>query len=73
MSLLNDWLRRRAAKRMAHRLASMLAIFYGGSEYYTIPQINVAYTSLRLSQKYIDIAYAAYLEFQEYADLTELS
>jgi hypothetical protein len=65
-----DWLRRRAAKQMAVRLATTLSTDYLGSEYYTVPQIQVAYAKLKLNPKFIDIAYAEYLDFESYSTLT---
>jgi len=35
MILLNSWLKRRAVKRMAHRLTGDLAASYGASKFYT--------------------------------------
>jgi hypothetical protein len=69
MSLLKDWLKRGAAKRMAGPLASFLATSYGSSQTYTPAQIRTAFSKLKLNAKYIDVAYAQYLDFDEYNNL----
>ena len=55
---------------MAGQLFAQLSTSYGGSEYYTVPQIRVAYRKLRLDPAYIDIAYAQFLDFEEYSKTT---
>lgn len=70
MAVLNGWLRRRAVKRMAHRLAGDLATSYGASKHYTVPQIEIAYRKIGINGKYIDVAFAEFLDFETYASLT---
>lgn len=71
MGILRDWLRGRAAKKMAVRLAALLSRSYLRSEFYTIPQIRVAFGKLKLNKKYIDLAYAQYLEFEVYSTVVK--
>ena len=58
---------------MAGRLSVLLVKSYSRSKVYTPAQIRVAYGKLKLNPKYIDVAYAQYLEFDEFAELTDLS
>lgn len=69
MSFLYDWLRCRAAKRMEMQLPAALSTSYGGSEYYTAAQIKSAFGALKLSPHHIDVAFAAYLDFETYSNL----
>jgi len=70
MGLLNVWLRRRAVKRMAHQLVGDLATSYGSSKHYTVPQIEFAYRKIGISEKYIDVAFAEFLDFETYTSFT---
>jgi hypothetical protein len=56
---------------MAAQLGATLSRSYLGSKYYTIPQIRVAFETLKLNPKYIDIAYAEYLDFETYSTLVK--
>ena len=71
MNLFVMWLRRRAAKRMAAKLPGLLSSSYGASAYYTVPQIKVALGKIGLSEKYFDIAFAEFLDFDTYFALTK--
>ena len=70
MGIFDNWSRRRATKKMAAPLLAELSVSYGGSEYYTIPQIRTAFQKLRLNAKFIDIAFSQFLEFDAYDELT---
>lgn len=70
MDVLKRWYRRRAAKKLAARLPAILAADHGRSEFYTAPQIEVAFAKARIAPSYIDLAYAEYLDFEAYAAIT---
>lgn len=56
---------------MAVRLRAILYESYLGSQYYTVPQINAAFAALKLNHRYINIAYAEYLDFETYHTVTK--
>lgn len=64
------FVRRRVTKKMAAPLAVELRNSYGGSIYYTAPQIQTAFRKLKIDPKFIDIAYAQFLELDLYLDTT---
>jgi hypothetical protein len=68
-----NWLQslqlRGAAKSYALRLPAYLKQAYGASEAYSPAQIAHAVTTLDLKQRYIALAYAAYVSEAEFAEL----
>jgi hypothetical protein len=62
-------LKNRAAKQYARRLPRALAEGWGGSKFYTRPQIETAVRSIRLNPRYIVLAYAAYLPEDQFEDV----
>ncbi len=71
MTIISDWLFDRAAKKMASKLPHHLLESYGGGGYYTLPQIKTAYKDMGLDPKYIEIALAEFLEFENYFEVTK--
>ncbi|MBS0410741.1 MAG: hypothetical protein JSR86_12560 [Proteobacteria bacterium] len=67
MGFFEAWRKRKAAKRIAARLPAILSASYGGADHYTVPQIRVAFGHLKLRPRDVDIAFAAYLDFEAYA------
>jgi hypothetical protein len=55
---------------MAHRLAGDLAQSYGSSKHYTELQIRTAFAKTGISEKYIDLAFAEFLQFDAYSIIT---
>ena len=70
MSAVLSWSQKRkmhrAAKAYAGLLGPRLAEDYGGSEFYTMGQIDTAAAKLGLDTTYLAIAYAAFLPREEY-------
>ncbi|HEY1612927.1 MAG TPA: DUF6559 family protein [Rhizomicrobium sp.] len=61
--------KRRALKRYAQELPPRLQRDYGGREYFTRAQIDVAVRKLRLDPKLVVYAYALFLARDEYQAL----
>lgn len=66
MRFLRQLSRNRAAKRYARELPGELRRAYGASARYTPSQIRGAVTAAGLDQRFIALAYAAYLNAEEY-------
>lgn len=58
----------RAAESYAKRLGPRLAEDYGGSEFYTMAQIDTVIEKLDLDTAHLAIAYAAFLPREEYEE-----
>jgi hypothetical protein len=70
VGFVSDWLKRRAAKKIAVRLEAELSEAYLHDEVYTPAQIRSAYARLKLKPKYIGLAFAKYTDLETYTALT---
>ena len=70
MSLIHRWLRGRAITQMATRLPPALVAAYGGADDYTKAQVDTVYAQLRLPLREKGVAYARFLTFENYTQVT---
>ncbi|MBV9827541.1 MAG: hypothetical protein JO001_18035 [Alphaproteobacteria bacterium] len=71
MGWLRRWQIRQAAKQYARRLGPNLRQAYGSAEHYSPAQIRTGVGKLGLDERYIAIAYAAFLSPETFETLAE--